>query len=186
MVTAFVAMVLIMFLQQLKVPFMLEDLYYSKNLVTGEPITGITDIFQSAGCIFYWKGGSVVAGFLLQLILVSGGYVADVLNIMVMIGCALLIFAPAKASHQRIFFTVFAFLMLICLNADWSNSYFRQFMTVYFFYPSLLMLALLKICTAILDSPNPVEKISVPRIALLSAASFFAGIYWSSFGKSSK
>ena len=182
MVVAFIAMVLIIFLQQLKVPFMLEDIYYSKNLVTGEPIKGISDIFQSAGCIFYWKGGSVIAGFLLQVILISGGYVADILNILVMIGCALLIFAPAKASHQRIFFTVFAFLMLICLNANWSNSYFRQFMTVYFFYPSLLMLSLLKICTAILDAPNPVEKISVPRIVSLSAAAFFAGAWSPSYG----
>ncbi len=182
MIIAFFAMVLIIFIQQLKVPFMLEDLYYSKNLVTGEPLTSFSDILQSMGCIFYWKGGSLVGGFVLQLILLSGGYVADVINMLVMVGCALLLFAPAKASHQRIFFTVFAFLMLICLNADWSNSYFRQFMTVNFFYPCLLMLAVLKVCTAILDSPEPVKTLSVPRIIALSAAAFFAGVWSPSYG----
>ena len=182
MVIAFMAMVLMIFLQQLKVPFMLEDISYSKNLVTGEPIKGVSDIFQSMGCIFYWKGGSVVGGLILQLILLSGGYVADVINIAVMIGCALLIFAPAKASHQRIFFTVFAFLMLICLNVDWSNSYFRQFMNVNFFYPCLIMLALIKICTGILDSDDPINKLSAPKIISLSAAAFFAGVWSPSYG----
>jgi len=124
MMAAFGSMVLIIFLQQLKVPFMLEDLDYAKNLVTGEPLTYFTDITQSLGCIYFWKGGSVLGGFLLQLILMAGGYVADVINILVMIACAYLIFAPARASHQRIFFNVYAFLLLICLNADWTNSYF--------------------------------------------------------------
>ena len=79
---AFGSMVLIIFLQQLKVPFMLEDLDYAKNLVTGEPLTYFSDITQSLGCIYFWKGGSLVAGFFLQVILLCGGYVADIINIL--------------------------------------------------------------------------------------------------------
>ena len=179
---AFAAMVLIIFLQQLKVPFMLEDLEYAKNLVTGEPLKSFDDISQSIGCIFFWKGGSVVAGFVLQVILLTGGYVADVINILVMLLCSFLIFAPAKRSHQKIFFSVFSFFLLIALNADWNNSYFRQFGAVYFFYPSLIMLALLNICAVIVDNSDDYKTLGPVRCAVLSLAGLAAGVWSPSYG----
>ena len=181
MMAAFGSMVLIIFLQQLKVPFMLEDLDYAKNLVSGEPLTGFSDIEQSLGCIYFWKGGSLLAGFILQLILMAGGYVADVINIMVMVACAYLIFAPAKASHQRIFFNVYAFLLLICLNADWTNSYFRQFGAVNFFYPSLLMLTFLKICSTLVDNIEEHKEIKKSTAVLLGVLGFITGIWAPSY-----
>ncbi len=181
MMAAFGSMVLIIFLQQLKVPFMLEDLDYAKNLVTGEPLTYFSDITQSLGCIYFWKGGSLLGGFLLQLILMAGGYVADVINILVMIACAYLIFAPTRASHQRIFFNVYAFLLLICLNADWTNSYFRQFGAVHFFYPSLLMLTFLKICSTLVDSIRENKDIKTSTAVILGVLGFIAGIWAPSY-----
>lgn len=179
---AFVTMVLIIFLQQLKVPFMLEDLDYSRNLVTGEALNGMDDIFQSLGCIFFWKGGSLVAGFVLQVILLCGGYVADVINICVMLLCSFLIFAPVKRSHQRMFFCVYSFLLLIALNVDWNNSYFRQFGAVNFFYPSLIMLALLNICAKIVDNNGDYPKLGPARTLVLAVAGFFAGVWSPSYG----
>ena len=182
MLIAFGVMVLIIFLQQLKVPFMLEDLDYAKNLVTGEPLTSFSDIEQSIGCIYFWKGGSLLGGLVLQLILMAGGYVADVINILVMITCAFLIFAPAKASHQRIFFNVYAFLLLICLNADWNNSYFRQFGAVYFFYPSLLMLLLLKICSGLIDDMDEYKGIGIGKTVVLALSGLVSGIWAPAYG----
>ena len=179
---AFVSMVLIIFLQQLKVPFMLEDLDYAKNLVTGEPLRSMDDISQSIGCIFFWKGGSVVGGFFLQLILLCGGYVADVINILVMLLCSFLIFAPVKRSHQRMFFCVFSFLLLIALNVDWNNSYFRQFGAVNFFYPSLIILALLNICSKVVDNNDDYKTLGIVRTVVLAAAGFFAGVWSPSYG----
>ncbi len=182
MLVAFVSMILIIFLQQLKVPFMLEDLYYAKNLVTGGELRSFDDIVQSLGCVYYWKGGSLIGTFLLQLILMAGGYVADVLNILVMIICAFLLFAQRNASHQRIFFTVYAFLLLIALNADWNNSYFRQFGAVNFFYPSIFMLIVLKICSSAVDNPSEYQKLGVVRSLILSAVGFIAGAWSPSYG----
>ena len=182
MLVAFLTMVVIIFIQQMKVPFMLEDLDYAKNLVTGEPLSNLSDIENSLGCIYYWKGGSLLAGLVLQLILMAGGYFADVVNMLVMIACSLLLFAPTKAKHQRIFFTVYSFLLLICLNADWNNSYFRQFGAVNFFYPSLLMLTVVTICSKIIDDPEKYEHIGFGRAFSLSAASLIAGIWAPMYG----
>lgn len=182
MLAAFVAMVLIIFFQQIKVPFMLEDLDYARNLVTGGPLESFADVEQSLGCIYFWKGGSLIGGFVLQMILMAGGYVADVLNLLVMIACAYLIFAPAKASHQRIFFNVYAFLLLICLNADWNNSYFRQFGAVNFFYPSLLMLLVLKICSNIIDDPEENTRLGTGKTIVLALAGFVAGAWAPAYG----
>ncbi|MCR4791346.1 MAG: DUF6056 family protein [Lachnospiraceae bacterium] len=179
---AFAAMVLIIFIQQLKVPFMLEDLDYAKNLVTGEPLEDFSDIEQSLGCIYYWKGGSLLAGFVLQLMLMAGGYFADVVNILVMIACAFLLFAPSKASHQRIFFTVYAFLLLICLNADWNNTYFRQFGAVSYFYPSLLMLTLIKICSSLIDYADKLEPIGIGKTIALSLLGLVSGLWSPAYG----
>ena len=179
---AFVSMVLIIFLQQLKVPFMLEDLDYAKNLVTGEPLKGIDDITQSLGCIFFWKGGSPLAGVILQLILMSGGYVADVINICVMLLCSFLIFAPVKRSHQKMFFSVFSFLLLIALNVDWNNSYFRQFGAVNFFYPSLIMLTVLNVCAVVVDNNDDYKTLGPVRTVVLSAAGLVSGVWAPSYG----
>ena len=183
---AFVSMVLIIFLQQLKVPFMLEDLDYAKNLVTGEPLKSFDDISQSLGCIFFWKGGSLIAGFFLQLLLLSGGYVADFVNMLVMLLCSFLIFSPTKRSHQRMFFCVFSFLLLIALNVDWNNSYFRQFGAVNFFYPSVIMLALLNICAKIVDNNDDYKTLALDKLGL--GDSDFENIYpyTDEIGKDSK
>ena len=179
---AFITMVVIIFIQQMKVPFMLEDLDYAKNLVTGEPLSGLSDIENSLGCIYYWRGGSLLAGLVLQLILMAGGYFADVVNMLVMVACALLIFAPTKAKHQRIFFTVYSFLLLICLNADWNNSYFRQFGAVNFFYPALLMLTVVTICSMIIDDPEKYEHIGPEKTIALSLLGLFAGVWAPAYG----
>lgn len=179
---AFLSMVTIIFLQQMKVPFMLEDLYYANNLVTGEPLRSFSDITMSLGCIYFWKGGSLIGGFFLQLILMAGGYAADIINILVMIGCAYLLFAQSKASHQRIFFSVYAFLLMIALNADWNNTYFRQFGAVNFFYPSILMLLVLGILSSMADDPEKYNKLGVGKVIALSATGFVAGAWAPSYG----
>ena len=179
---AFLSMVTIIFLQQMKVPFMLEDLYYANNLVTGEPLASFSDITTSIGCIYFWKGGSLVAGFILQLILMAGGYVADIINMLMMIGCAYLLFAQSKASHQRIFFSVYAFLLMIALNADWNNSYFRQFGAVNFFYPSILMLIVLNILASMVDNPGKYKKLGAGRIVTMAVTGLIAGAWAPSYG----
>ena len=179
---AFISMVTIIFLQQMKVPFMLEDLYYANNLVTGEPLSSLGDITMSLGCIYFWKGGSLIGGFLLQLILMAGGYVADIVNMLVMIACAYLLFAQSKAVHQRIFFSVYAFLLMIALNADWNNTYFRQFGAVNFFYPSILMLIVLNILSSMADDPDRYKKLSAGKIVTLCATGLIAGAWAPSYG----
>ena len=179
---AFLSMVTIIFLQQMKVPFMLEDLYYANNLVMGEPLSSFSDITKSIGCIYFWKGGSLVAGFILQLILMAGGYAADIINMLMMIGCAYLLFAQSKAAHQRIFFSVYAFLLMIALNADWNNSYFRQFGAVNFFYPSILMLLVLNILSSMVDDPGKYKKLGIGRTIALCATGLVAGAWAPSYG----
>lgn len=66
-------------------PFMLDDNWYSTNLATGEPLRSFSDIIE--GQIWHymnWGGRSITHG-ILQLVLMTGELMADILNVIMML-----------------------------------------------------------------------------------------------------
>lgn len=62
-------------------PFMMDDLWYSTNLATDEPLKGIGDVFESQVWHYLNWGGRSVTHALLQFILMGGELFADILNV---------------------------------------------------------------------------------------------------------
>ncbi len=75
-----VAAVCMLFAANVKVPFMMDDFWYSTNLATDEPLTGLGDVIESQiWHYFNWGGRSITHGFL-QLSLMCGERGADIIN----------------------------------------------------------------------------------------------------------
>ena len=75
-----VAAVCMLFAANVSVPFMMDDFWYSTDLTTGEPLSGLSDVIRSqVWHYFNWGGRSVTHAFL-QLSLMSGERAADAIN----------------------------------------------------------------------------------------------------------
>ena len=73
--------VILLFVSNRKIPFMMDDEWYSTNLVTGYPLQGPGDIIRSQIWHYLnWGGRSITHG-LLQLSLMSGELCADIINV---------------------------------------------------------------------------------------------------------
>ena len=84
-----VAAVCMLFAANVKVPFMMDDFWYSTNLATGEPLSGFGDVIESQIWHYLnWGGRSITHGFL-QLSLMCGERGADVINVLMTIVLAL-------------------------------------------------------------------------------------------------
>lgn len=74
------AAVFMLFVSNRSVPFMMDDIWYSTNLETGEKLGSLTDILVSQKWHYInWGGRSWTHGFL-QLSLMSGELCADIIN----------------------------------------------------------------------------------------------------------
>ena len=73
--------VVLLFMANIKVPFMMDDLWYSTNISDGSPLTGISDIIESQKWHYVSWGGRVFTHGFLQLVLMSGELCADVINV---------------------------------------------------------------------------------------------------------
>ncbi|MCR5476729.1 MAG: DUF6056 family protein [Lachnospiraceae bacterium] len=166
------------FLQQVRMRFMLEDLDYLRNMATGEELGSLKDVFQSMGWISKNLGGSLFSQFVLQLILLMGETPANILNTLVLMAVSVLICQGIQAKHQRLFFSCFAFFLLIAMNQDWIVCYFWQFGIVNYFYPALWMLLFLIYYSRFLDKPK--RPSSVREGVLIGLCGLLAG--WTNAG----
>ncbi len=75
-----VAAVCMLFAANVSVPFMMDDFWYSTDLTTGEPLSGLSDVIRSQVWHYLnWGGRSITHAFL-QLSLMSGERAADIIN----------------------------------------------------------------------------------------------------------
>ena len=78
---ALLVLIIIEFAAHRRVRFMMDDLWYGTNLVTGKPLAGIRDVVESMTWHFFHWGGRCMTHGTLQLTLMSGEWCADVLNV---------------------------------------------------------------------------------------------------------
>ncbi len=136
-----VGMIIVFIMQWLlhkKVTFIGDDIWYTTNLATGEPVTKLADIWESQKWHYMNWGGRSVIHFLLQLIVLWGDTVANILNMTVTLLLIMLICKTANA--QKVMFPVLVSFMLIALNPNALFTMFWQSGAVNYLYSTCWIL----------------------------------------------
>lgn len=128
---------LLVFYMQRRFAFLRLDIDYMVNLKTGEPLSGLGDIFAGVGSVLSGKGGSTLSIGVLQFTLLLGEVFADILNTLVLLGISFLISRAVEAKTSDVFSFAMPFFLLFALNDDWHISYMWQFGVVNFVYPAI-------------------------------------------------
>ena len=130
--------VVIIYLEHKNVPFMMDDLWYLTKLSSDEPITSFKDIVESQIWHYNNWGGRSMAHGLLQIILLMGENVADILNVIVTFLLGALI---SKVAGIKIRYGMFgAVAMLFGFNANWRMSMFWQAGAANYLYITVFVL----------------------------------------------
>lgn len=131
-------LLLVMFVTHRTIPFMMDDLWYATMLSDDTPIASFSDIVKSQIWHYLnWGGRSMTHG-ILQLTLLAGEPVADVLNIgfTLLLGWTICL----VAGHRR-FPAFFAAMALpLGLNANWRMSMFWQAGAANYLYITVFIL----------------------------------------------
>ena len=130
--------ILVMYLTHRRVPFMMDDLWYSTMQSEDTPIRTLWDIVKSQ--IWHYKnwGGRSMTHGILQLTLLTGEQVADILNIIFTLLLAGSICLVARQRHLGAFFGATA--MVLGLNANWKMSMFWQAGAANYLYITVFIL----------------------------------------------
>ncbi len=132
---------LMMYLTHRAVPFMMDDLWYLTKLSSEMPISSLSDIWESQVWHYFNWGGRSITHSILQVILLAGERVADVLNI---VATLLLAWLMCVMAGEKKLFSFFAALgMLLGLNANWKMSMFWQAGAANYLYITVFVLLFL-------------------------------------------
>lgn len=147
-----IILVVIEFIVHRSIPYMMDDLWYSTNLVTGESLHGLSDVVESQVWHFFNWGGRCVTHGLLQLVLMCPEWVADLINIgMTMLLAAVMCII---ARQKKLVWYLMTFSMLVSLNANWKMSMFWQAGTVNYVYSSVWILMFLEVYLCQIEEPE--------------------------------
>ena len=130
--------IVIIYMVNRRIPFMMDDLWYSTLLYLDEPITSFADIIKAQIWHYNnWGGRSITHG-ILQLILLAGENAADILNVFAML---ILSWMICLISGQK---TIPAYTcalgMLLGLNANWKMTMFWEAGAANYLYISIFLL----------------------------------------------
>lgn len=133
--------IVVMYIAHREMYFTMDDDWYATLLYSDEPITSISDIVKSQIWHYNnWGGRSMTHG-LLQMILLAGENVADVLNVIVTLGLAGMVCLVADSKKIPALFMALA--MIIGLNANWKMSMFWQSGAANYLYITVVILGYL-------------------------------------------
>ena len=129
------------------VPYMLDDLWYSTNLKTGEPLKSISDIWESQVWHYLnWGGRSMTHG-ILQLTFLCGELINNVLNVVfTLLLSTVIIITATDIADVKLSITGWAFDLSIVmgmlhgLNANWMMSMYWQSGSANYLYISVFVL----------------------------------------------
>lgn len=131
--------ILVMYKTHRAVPFMMDDLWYSTILSDSTPITSFSDIIKSQIWHYNNWGGRSMAHGILQLTLLQGEQVADILNVVMTLLLSALICVVARNRRLPAFWASMA--MMLGLNANWKESMFWQAGAANYLYITVFILA---------------------------------------------
>lgn len=142
--------------------FLWDDLWYSTNLVTGAPLSGISDIIEGQYWHYFNWGGRSINHSILQLTLMGGELFADILNLLVTFTLCYLI--CEIAGKKNIKYYCISFFLLISLNTDIKLSMFWQSGSVNYLYSTNWILLFLLINLRYVKNPDSKK---IPGLSLL-------------------
>ena len=102
--------------------FLWDDVWYSTNLVTNQPLSNLYDIWESQKWHYFNWGGRNITHGLLQFILFQGELFANILNLIVTFTLSYFICKLAGAKSLLLY--SISFFALIALNTDIKLSMF--------------------------------------------------------------
>ena len=161
LVLAIIVLVGLEFAAHRFVPFMMDDLWYGTNLVTGAPLRNFADIVESMVWHFNNWGGRCMTHGILQLTLMSGELWADILNVVTTLLLTGLVCVITDRTNLSAFLLVHA--MLFALSANLKTSMLWQAGTANYVYSSVWILLFLWPYLRALREP---EKTELPLAAL--------------------
>lgn len=129
---------LVIYMTHRRIPFMMDDLWYSTMLSDDTPIASFGDIVKSQIWHYRnWGGRSITHG-ILQLTLLAGEQAADLLNTAVTFLLAWMVCLVAENRSIPAFFAAFG--MILGLNANWKMSMFWQAGAANYLYITIVIL----------------------------------------------
>lgn len=137
------------------VPFMMDDLWYGTNLVTGAPLQNIADVVESMVWHFYNWGGRCMTHGVLQLTLMSGELWADILNVLTTLLLTGLVCVVTDRKKLSAFLLVHA--MLFAFNANLKMSMLWQAGGANYVYSSVWILLFLWPYLRVLRDPDTTD-----------------------------
>lgn len=135
----------VLYMTNKSVPFMMDDLWYSTMLFSEEPIHSLGDIVESQIWHYFNWGGRSIAHGILQLTLLAGEKVADILNVVVtiLLGSMICVVAGVTKKENGLFYLLAAIGMLLGFNANWKLSMFWQAGAANYLYITVFLLVFL-------------------------------------------
>lgn len=135
----------VLYITHQAVPFMMDDLWYSTMLSSEEPIRNFGDIIESQIWHYRnWGGRSLTHG-MLQITLLAGESVTDVLNVVMtfLLGVVICQVADVRQKAIKPMALLVAVAMSIGLNANWKMSMFWQAGAANYLYITVFILVFL-------------------------------------------
>ena len=156
--------IVILYIANRKMIFQMDDDWYITNLVTGQPVEGFADIFESQVWHFFHWGGRSVAHAILQLVLWAGPMVADCLNVLVTLLLVVLVCKLAGAKGNV--FGLMTLSFLVILNINWAQTLLWQSGVANYLYMTTIILIFLLLYFRTLEN---VEARKLPGILFFIA-----------------
>lgn len=172
----FLLTVAVIFITHRNVPFMMDDLWYSTVLSDDTPLTGLADVLHAQIWHYCNWGGRSMTHTILQLTLMQGELFADILNTLVTILLAFLIWLAAcdiagqkvKADSGTVLALTLIMGCLHGLNANWEMSMYWQAGSANYLYIAvfLVLFAWVYVRECRETAPKPLKGITVWIIPL--------------------
>ena len=137
------------------VPFVNDDIWYSKNLVTEEPLKSLHDIWESQVWHFYNWGGRNITHGILQLVEMQGEVFCDVVNTVMtlVLGIVIVLYARKK----NIFLVLTGIGMILAMNCNITMSMLMQSGAANYLYSTCWILLFVLLYLKSMDSSVPLK-----------------------------
>lgn len=153
-----------------KVPFMMDDLWYSTNLATGVALQNINDIIESQIWHYFNWGGRCMTHGVLQMTLMCPQHFADLINLGMT--CLTGYVICVLGGCRRPMWFLAASSLLISLNPNIKMSMFWQAGTVNYVYSTTWILFFLWVYIRQMEQPSapnlPLIKLWILPLGLLA------------------
>ncbi len=177
----FLVMVGFMFFMQVRFTFVLEDMDYMKDLVTGDDLRSIKDIYKNVSELMQ-GGGSTLSLVVLQTVLLMGDKIANVINMIIILAIAFLINRCSGARRGNVLFIALPLFLMFSLNSDWKYSYLWEFGLINYVLPALPFLVFLYMVIFELASPDRNVKSGMVRAVIACICAFLCAWQNGAFG----